>query len=102
MHSMRRTLAMMGLLVLVVGLTGLGAQEPASTEGQLLRVDPDAMTLAIQASDGSEQEFAFTEETQVTGAEGGVAGLATMSGQTVVIQYENGDPPTATAIEVQN
>lgn len=98
MQNMRRTFATVGLLAFVIGIAGLGAQEV--TEGQLLRVDPDAMTLAIQTADGAEMEFAYTEQTQVVGAEG-VAGLATLAGQTVAIQYEAGDPPTATAIEVR-
>lgn len=83
------------------------AQEPAAqeemAEGQLLRVDPDAQTLAIQAADGSEQEFRYDDQTQVEGAEEGVAGLATKTGSQVTIHFtaeEAEQAPLATRIEV--
>ena len=98
MRSTSRWLAMVGAVVIVAGsLAVLGAQEPASMEGELVQVDPDAMTFSIQDADGAEHEFTYTADTEVVGAESGVAGLASWTGQQVLVQH---DGPTAIRIEL--
>jgi uncharacterized protein affecting Mg2+/Co2+ transport len=55
------------------------------------------MTLTL----ASGQTFQYTSSTKVTGAQGGVAGLATMSGREVTIDYETkGADRIATMITV--
>jgi len=84
------------------------AQEMAPISGELLKVDTDAKTLAVKTSDGTEVHFGYTDQTEVTGAEKGVAGLATMAGTQVTVHYERqkeaGEGPayTATKIEVRS
>jgi hypothetical protein len=83
------------------------AQEMAPVRGELLRVDTEAKTLAVKTSDGTEIQFAYTDQTEVTGAEKGVAGLATMSGVQVTVHYQKqeagakGPAYAATKIEVR-
>jgi hypothetical protein len=81
-----------------------GSQAPAgqapkaeSAKGALKSVDTEKMTLTL----ASGQTFQFTSSTKVTGAQGGVAGLASMSGREVTIDYEmKGADRIATAITV--
>lgn len=110
-HIQRTFVTLAALLVVVVGsLTVLGAQEGAqesmSVEGELLSVDTDAMTFTILASDASEHVFAYTAETEVTGAQEGAAGLSTVTGSQVVIAYqastEEGGTALATKIDVRS
>ena len=79
------------------------AQAPAAQEktqsakGELKSVDAEKMTLTL----ASGQSFQFTSSTRVTGAQGGVAGLASLSGREVTIDYEmKGADRVATAITV--
>lgn len=107
MQHMQRTWIAAVAIVLVVGSLGvLHAQEATSAEGELLRVDAEGMTFVLQDADGNKQEFAYTAETQVMGAQDGAAGLATSTGQHVVVTYEaaadEAKPPVATTIEVRS
>jgi hypothetical protein len=77
------------------------AQE-RTAQGQLMRVDTEAMTLSIQSSQGSPQVFRYTSATKVTGADKGVAGLATMSGASVTVQYvQQNKDNVATQIDIR-
>lgn len=81
---------------------GSAAQAPKAetAKGELKSVDATAKTLTISA-DGKDQKFTYTEQTKVTGAQGGVAGLASMSGRQVMIQFTpQGANNVATSIEV--
>ena len=60
------------------------AQKPESAKGELKSVDAQKMTLTL----GNGQTFQYTSSTKVTGAQGGVAGLASMSGREVTVDYE--------------
>ncbi len=60
------------------------AQKPETATGELKSVDAQKMTLTLENG----QTFQYTSSTKVTGAQGGVAGLATMSGREVTIDYE--------------
>jgi hypothetical protein len=73
------------------------AQKPESAKGELKSVDAAKMTLTL----ASGETFQYTDQTKVTGAQGGVAGLASMSGRQVTINYTTkGADRIATSIEV--
>lgn len=73
-----------------------------TARGELARVDSETKVLTVKTADGSEMEFSYNDQTEVTGAQEGVAGLATASGSQVVVEYESdGTTNTATKIEVQ-
>ena len=87
-------------------LRPLQAQQPAQAaqiaRGELLSVDATAKTLAIKPTEGAEQRFQYNDQTKVTGARGGVSGLATMSGRQVVVHFmPQGANRVATEIELQ-
>ena len=77
-------------------------QEPAQiAQGELLDVDGKANTLTIKTKTG-EMTFSYNEQTKVTGAQKGVAGLATMSGSQVTVMYrKNGQTNLAASIDVK-
>jgi hypothetical protein len=80
------------------------AQAPAArtAQGQLMRVDTEAMTLSIQSAQGSPLVFHYTADTKVVGADRGVAGLATMTGSPVAVRYVQQDKDNiAIQIEIQ-
>jgi hypothetical protein len=98
------TLAVLSVLVLFAGLvltqpTLALAQEKAQiVEGELAKVDAAAKTLSVKTSKG-EMEFRYNDQTQISGAEGGVEGLATQSGAPVRVHFDAASK-TATKIEV--
>ena len=78
-------------------------QAPAATsaQGELTAVDAKASTLAIKTAAGAEMTFRYNDQTKVSGAQKGVAGLATMTGTSVTVQYKkDGADNIATSIEV--
>lgn len=73
------------------------AQKPETAKGELKSVDTQKMTLTLDNG----QTFQYTSSTKVTGAQGGVAGLASMSGREVMIDYETkGADRVATMITI--
>ncbi len=80
------------------------AQAPAArtAQGQLMRVDTEAMTLSIQSAQGSPMVFHYTADTKVVGADRGVAGLATMTGSPIAVRYVQQEKDNiAVQIEIQ-
>ena len=83
------------------------SQAPAQAQtqtakGELLKVDTEKMTLSIKSADGAEQEFTYDSQTEITGAQKGVQGLATAAGSKVTVSYTmSGETKTATKVEVQ-
>jgi hypothetical protein len=74
-----------------------GAQKAETAKGELKSVDAAKMTLTL----ANGQTFQYNSSTKVTGAQGGVAGLASMSGREVAIDFETkGADRIATAITV--
>jgi hypothetical protein len=74
-----------------------GAQKAETAKGELKSVDAAKMTLTL----ASGETFMFNDQTKVTGAQGGVAGLASASGRQVTINYTTkGADRIATSIEV--
>jgi hypothetical protein len=85
------------------GAPSAQAKPQAQTaRGELSSIDAAAKMLTIKPTDGAEQKFTYNDETKVTGARGGVAGLATQSGKEVVVHFmAQGPNRVATEIEVQ-
>jgi len=75
------------------------AQEtPQIFEGELMKVDATAKTLSVKSSDGQEMEFRYNDQTLISGADGGVEGLATKSGTPVSVHF---DSVTRTAAKIE-
>jgi len=106
MRTGKRTLLVLAAVLLMLGVMPALAQEPRAPEpsiaqGQLLKVDANAKTIAIRSAQGAPVQFSYTEDTKVVGADQGVAGLATMSGADVTVQFvKKGQDNVATQIEV--
>jgi hypothetical protein len=78
-----------------------GQAQVATAQGELVDVDAKASTLTIKTA-ANEMRFQYNEQTKVTGGQKGVAGLATMTGSQVVVQYrKDGANNIATSIEVK-
>ena len=67
-------------------------------EGELMKVDATAKTLSVKNSAGQEREFRYSDQTLISGADGGVEGLATKSGTPVIVHF---DTATRTAGKVE-
>ncbi len=72
-------------------------ETPQIFEGELLKVDATAKTLSVKNSEGQEMEFRYSDQTLISGAEGGVEGLATKSGTPVIVHF---DTATRTAAKI--
>ena len=99
------TLAVLSVFVLFAGV--LMTHQPvlaqgagAVIDGELTKVDATAKTLSVKDSKGQEMEFRYNDQTQISGAEGGVEGLATKSGTPVRVHYDAASK-TATKIEIK-
>jgi hypothetical protein len=76
--------------------------EEQTARGELSSIDATAKMLTIKPTAGAEQKFQYNDSTKVTGARGGVAGLATESGKQVTVHFKTeGANRVATEIEVQ-
>ena len=93
------------LMILAIGLAtieGRQQQPPAPIQGQLEKVDTTAMTLSVKTAEGKTVNFGYTKDTQVMGAENGIAGLAKTKEARVTVHFtEKAETRTATRIEVQ-
>jgi hypothetical protein len=75
--------------------------QAATAQGELQDVDAKASTITVKTAD-SEMRFTYNDQTKVTGAQKGVAGLATMKGSQVTVQFrKDGATNIATSIEVR-
>jgi hypothetical protein len=113
MNVLRACIALTAVCFLVAGTAGAqqSPQKPQQREekktlepvtGELVSLDTDSKTLVIKTAGDAEMKFSFSEETQIIGAEKGAAGLATVSGATITVTYqEHGTANVATKIEVQ-
>jgi hypothetical protein len=69
--------------------------------GELLDVDGKANSLTVKTRMG-ETTFLYNDQTKVTGAQKGVAGLATMTGAQVTVTFKKEGPmKLATSIDVK-
>lgn len=101
------TLTVLSAFVLLAGLILVSqpalAQAQQGTqifEGELTKVDAAAKSLWVKNSAGKEMQFRYTDQTQISGAEGGVEGLATKSGTPVTVHFDAASK-MATKIEVK-
>jgi len=67
-------------------------------EGELMKVDATAKTLSVKNPQGQENEFRYTDQTVISGADGGVEGLASKSGTPVSVHF---DTATRTAAKIE-
>lgn len=73
-------------------------------QGALVSVDAEAKTITIKPAEGDELEIAYTDTTEISGAQKDAAGLATMSDARVTVHFTEADDTkakTATRIIVQ-
>ena len=75
-------------------------ETPQILEGELMKVDGTAKTLTVKDSEGREMEFRYTDQTLISGGDGGVEGLATKSGTPISVHFDTATR-TATTIEVR-
>jgi YD repeat-containing protein len=102
MKATRRALLVLAAVVLLVGVMPALAQEPSVAQGQLVRVDANAKTIAIRTPQGTQMQFSYTDDTKVIGADESVAGLATMAGADLTVHYtKKQQDNVATQIEVR-
>jgi hypothetical protein len=72
-------------------------------KGEVVKVDAEAKKITIKGTDGVETVFAYTDATEVTGGQAGVAGLATQTGAKVTVHFKSDmGTKTATKIEVDD
>jgi hypothetical protein len=77
------------------------AQKSETARGELRSVDSAKKSITLRTATGTDQVFMYDDDTKVTGAQNGVAGLATMSGRQVTVQYTmKGTDRHASSIEV--
>jgi hypothetical protein len=70
-------------------------------EGDLVSVDADAKKITIKPATGAELVFAYTDKTEISGAEKDAAGLATMKDAKVTVHFtEDAQTKTKTATRV--
>ena len=78
------------------------AQAALTADGELVSVDVKTNMISIKTATAPEMKFKFDDKTTVTGGQKGVAGLATMTGSQVSIQYrKDGADNHATSITVK-
>ena len=110
MESTRRALMALAALALMIGAARILAfQQPAPAQpeliarGELLSVDPVAKQLSIRTTEKIDMQFRYTEQTEVTGAKEGSAGLGTVTGAQVTVHFtREGLVNVATKIEVRS
>ena len=78
------------------------SQDEAKTaQGELLRVDAETKMFWIKGADDKEQQFSYTEATEVTGEAENVEGLSGEAGTRVTVDYRSeGEKAVATKIAI--
>ena len=77
------------------------AQASTTATGELTDVDAKTKTLTVKTATGSEMKFKYDDSTKIGGADKSAAGLATMTGRQVTIQYKkDGQSNIASNVEV--
>jgi hypothetical protein len=56
-------------------------------EGELLSVDAETKTLTVKTDDGKMEQVRYTDDTEVTGADSGLAGLTNADGPRVSVTF---------------
>jgi hypothetical protein len=95
-------LTVVGVMVFAASAATVSAQESRSIQGELIQVDTDAQTLVVRGEDGMPMQFQYTDETEVSGAQDSIAGLASEQNARVTVHFTEEDGARkATRIEVQ-
>jgi len=114
MHATHRTLVMLAALVFLAAAAAQAQDKPASppsapgaaqastsASGELTDVDAKGATITVKTAT-EDMKFRYDDQTKVTGAQKGVAGLATMKGAQVTVNYKKeGSNNIATSIDVR-
>jgi hypothetical protein len=113
MHAIHRTIVMVAALVFIAAAAQAqekpaappsapgAAQASQTASGELTDVDAKAATITVKTAT-DEMKFRYDDQTKVTGAQKGVAGLATMKGAQVTVNYKKeGSNNIATSIDVR-
>ena len=114
MHATHRTLVMLAALVFLAAAAAQAQDKPAappsapgaaqasqSASGELTDVDAKGATITVKTAT-EDMKFRYDDQTKVTGAQKGVAGLSTMKGSQVTVNYKKeGSNNIATSIRVQ-
>ena len=94
---MSRQAIQFATLILLLAVTGAGRptaaalqQEPGAMimEGTLVNVDSKSKLIRIKVADGSEMEFAYTEQTEIAGTGETAEGLASRNGSRLRVHYQ--------------
>ena len=111
MPLVKRALIALAAILLIAGVStfaqdagGARQQQPAASvaSGELVKIDTSAKMIVIKTESDPQMQFSYTDATKITGADKGVAGLATMTGSSLTIHYtKKGQDNVATEIEVQ-
>lgn len=81
-----------------------GQELRSPVQGALVSVDAEAKKITIKPADGEELVIAYTETTEISGAQKDAAGLATMADAQVTVHFTedaNTKAKTATRVIVQ-
>ena len=114
MHAIHRNLVMLAALVFMVAAVAQAQEKPGappagpgaaqasqSASGELADVDAKGATITVKTAT-EDMKFRYDDQTKVTGAQKGVAGLATMKGSQVTVNYKKeGANNIATSIDVR-
>ena len=74
----------------------------APLKGELVRVDTAAKMLTIKTAEGRSEQIAYNDDTKVTGAHTGIAGLVNQDGTQVTVKFTGiGTARVATEIMVE-
>jgi hypothetical protein len=84
-----------------IDITAEPSEEMTMATGHLVKVNTDDMTIVIKGADDQEQEFRYTDNTKVIGAQEQVSGLATKAGSLVTVHFTQGTGDTRIATKVQ-
>jgi len=86
----------------ITGTPTLLANAATNTAMQGVAFVPDTKTLVVKTMGDKEMTFAYTDQTEIVGADKGAAGLATMTGSPVTVHYTvRGTSNVAAKIEVR-
>jgi hypothetical protein len=91
MKTISRNFAWVLVVLLAISSTAaIAAQAPQPAmktfEGELLKIDPQAKMITVKGP-SAEMQFAYTDRTEIVGAEHGIQGLADTQGKTIRVQY---------------
>lgn len=118
MRLMKRMVFTGAAFALAFGMAPLAAQDAVSPQaqsqerqqdkalsasGELTRVDAEKKMFWIKSASGQEQQFSYTDETEVSGEGKNVEGLATMTGTQVDVEYHSeAGSAVATKIDIKS